>query len=231
MRMPHSLIADAGEAAIPVIVQKPGDAPPDGLSEGARAFLAASGYKPKVRQERAGAVGFGRIEAALICVDETDRLGFGRLATALPPAVYAMPDGLPDPELSALAFLMGGYRFTRYKAAANGLPRLRLAEGVDATRLANIAGAAEMARDLINTPTCDMPPEALAEAALSLAARHGAAARIIVGDALLEENFPMVHAVGRAAGQASLRQQPGSSISRMGGGWAQGHAGRQGRVL
>ncbi len=47
-----------------------------------------------------------------------------------------------------------------------------------------------------------MGPEALAEAALAFAARHGAQARVVVGDALLSENFPLIHAVGRAAAQA-----------------------------
>ena len=59
-----------------------------------------------------------------------------------------------------------------------------------------------MGRDLVNTPANDMGPEALADAALELAARHGAKSRVVVGEALLAENFPLIHAVGRASAQA-----------------------------
>ena len=44
-----------------------------------------------------------------------------------------------------------------------------------------------------------MGPAELEEAARTLASRHGAAVRAIVGDDLLAENFPLIHAVGRAA--------------------------------
>jgi len=57
-------------------------------------------------------------------------------------------------------------------------------------------------RDLINTPAADMGPEALHKAASDLAAEHGASLRAIVGEDLLRENYPMIHAVGRAAHQA-----------------------------
>jgi leucyl aminopeptidase len=59
-----------------------------------------------------------------------------------------------------------------------------------------------LARDLINTPANDMGPAELEEAARALATKHGASVRAIVGDDLLGENFPLIHAVGRAAARA-----------------------------
>jgi leucyl aminopeptidase len=47
-----------------------------------------------------------------------------------------------------------------------------------------------------------MGPEQLADAAKDLAERYGAEFRAIVGDDLLRDNFPLIHAVGRAAKQA-----------------------------
>jgi leucyl aminopeptidase len=47
-----------------------------------------------------------------------------------------------------------------------------------------------------------MGPGDLADAAASLAVRHGAAIRVIQGDDLLAQNFPLIHAVGRAAKSA-----------------------------
>jgi leucyl aminopeptidase len=59
-----------------------------------------------------------------------------------------------------------------------------------------------LARDLINTPANDMGPAELEAAARSLAARHRADIRVIVGEELLTENFPLIHAVGRASERA-----------------------------
>jgi leucyl aminopeptidase len=59
-----------------------------------------------------------------------------------------------------------------------------------------------LARDLINTPANDLGPAELEDATRSLAGRHGAAVRSIVGDDLLAQNFPLIHAVGCAAARA-----------------------------
>ena len=72
-------------------------------------------------------------------------------------------------------------------------------EGVDAARIEALAAAEALTRDLINTPAQDMGPAALELAARDLAAGFGAEITVITGDALLEQNFPMIHAVGRAA--------------------------------
>ena len=126
----------------------------------------------------------------------------GKLAASLPRGLYRLGAGVADPAQAALAFLLSSYSFTRYVSAKNEKPRLCAPEGVDRARIERIAGAVAFGRDLVNTPANDMGPEALAEAATALAARYGATCRTIVGDALLSENFPLIHAVGRAAAQA-----------------------------
>lgn len=126
----------------------------------------------------------------------------GKLAGALPKGLYRFGPGVADPAQAALAFLLSAYAFRRYAAPKPEGPRLCAPEAVDRARIERIARAMAMARDLVNTPANDMGPEALAEAATALAARHGAVCRTIVGDALLAENFPLIHAVGRAAAQA-----------------------------
>ena len=59
-----------------------------------------------------------------------------------------------------------------------------------------------MARDLITTPSSDMGPAELAAAAQALGKAHKAKVKVIVGDDLLKQNYPMVHAVGRASSRA-----------------------------
>ncbi|MCC2665736.1 MAG: leucyl aminopeptidase family protein, partial [Geminicoccaceae bacterium] len=65
-----------------------------------------------------------------------------------------------------------------------------------------IADAVYLARDLINMPASDLGPAELALAAEAVATRGGAEFRTVEGDRLLEENYPALHAVGRASPRA-----------------------------
>src|SRR5690606_14030816 len=58
-----------------------------------------------------------------------------------------------------------------------------------------------LVRDLINTPTEDMGPSELAEAVVQVAKEFDATVNILSGEALLEEGFGAIHAVGRAGAQ------------------------------
>ncbi len=80
--------------------------------------------------------------------------------------------------------------------------KLDLPQSVDRDELQHIVEGVTLARDLINTPANDMGPAQLEQAARKLAARHNATITAIVGDELLEKNFPLIHAVGRAAAGA-----------------------------
>src|SRR5262249_24347783 len=57
-------------------------------------------------------------------------------------------------------------------------------------------------RDLINTPASDLGPAELEAAARQLAEAHGAEVVVTTGDDLLEKNYPLIHAVGRASTRA-----------------------------
>src|SRR5207253_2215905 len=80
--------------------------------------------------------------------------------------------------------------------------QLELPAGADGGDLTRIVEGVFLARHLINTPANDMGPPDLESAARALAARHGATVRAIVGEDLIAENFPLIHAVGRAADRA-----------------------------
>ena len=92
--------------------------------------------------------------------------------------------------------------FALSRVAAGAQPSLVAPSGVDGARLERIAEAVAFGRDLVNTPANDLGPDALEAEALRLAERFGARAEVIRGDDLLARNFPLIHAVGRAAAQA-----------------------------
>ena len=125
----------------------------------------------------------------------------GRLPSALPPGTYALGQGIADVGLASLAWALGAYRFARYRRSDSPDRRLVLPDGVDAADIVRIADAVYRARDLINTPANDLGPAELAAAAADLAHRHGAVFSEFVGEALLADGFPLIHAVGAAAAE------------------------------
>ena len=126
----------------------------------------------------------------------------GRLPQQLPDGVYRFANEPHDTRLAALAFALGAYRFTRYRKAEARAVRLDLPQSVDRDDLQRIVDGVTLARDLINTPANDMGPAQLEQAARKLASRHSATIGAVVGDELLAQNFPLIHAVGRAAAGA-----------------------------
>ncbi len=117
-----------------------------------------------------------------------------------PDLAYRLDGDITGAEATDLAigWALGSYRFDRYREA-DALARLVLPDTCDRVRVEAIAESIYMGRDLINTPAEDMGPAELAEAADSLADACGASIDIIVGDDLLERNYPSIHAVGRAS--------------------------------
>ncbi|SPJ26787.1 leucyl aminopeptidase family protein [Falsiruegeria mediterranea] len=125
-------------------------------------------------------------------------------AQSLPEGTYDLISGLDADTLAAECFgwLMTGYAFDRYKQVSGAKAALVAPSTVDAQRIEALAQAEGLIRDLVNTPASDMGPEHLQQAAEALADEFGASCDITIGDALLEQNFPMIHAVGRASDQA-----------------------------
>ncbi|HWA62623.1 MAG TPA: leucyl aminopeptidase family protein [Caulobacteraceae bacterium] len=122
-----------------------------------------------------------------------------------PGGAYAfadLPDGI-DADDAALAWAMGTYRFDRYKQKrGEPQPRLVAPEGCDVARVRAAAHALALARDMVNTPANDMGPLQIETIAREIAEAFGAKIEVVAGEALLEANYPAVHAVGRAAVEA-----------------------------
>jgi leucyl aminopeptidase len=149
---------------------------------------------------RAALVGWGTAEARA-----RDRFHLARAADRLPPGRYTLhADGMAlDANLETLGWLLAGYRFARYRPQKLQRTELVCPDGVDATRVTAIAEAAAFAQELIDTPACDMGPEALEAAFAALGAAHGAEVVVTRGSAALRAaNLPMIEAVGAAATEA-----------------------------
>ena len=168
------------------------------------AWVATSGFKGEAGKVLLLPDGSGGLAGVLLGLgDGGDPFATGALPAALPLGDYRFAGDIHgDAEKAVLGFAFGTYRFTRYTGSPRDWPRLVLPDGVDGEEVSRLVRATFLARDLINTPASDMSPADLAAAAAGIAEPHGASLKLIEGEALLTENYPMVHAVGRAAAVA-----------------------------
>ncbi|MEL7099253.1 MAG: leucyl aminopeptidase family protein [Pseudomonadota bacterium] len=206
--MPYRF-AEPSDAAIPLhIVDEAGcEAWRAALPDAHAAWSSATGFTGALGQActlpatdgtiAAAAIGWGNAGARA-----RTRFHLAAGAARLPEGTYAIAGDLPDAETEALGWLLSHYRFDRYAAATGTRARLVAPPGVDAAAVqARTAGEA-LTRDLINTPASDMGPDNLEATAQGLAETFGASIKVIAGDDLLAQNFPLIHTVGRAADRA-----------------------------
>jgi leucyl aminopeptidase len=215
------VILDAFDGpAVPVqAVTEAGTGPAlDALPAAARTFAAMSDFKGKAGQVLLVPAADGTLASVLFGLGAgDDPMAFRVLAAKLPAGTYRIaeaPDGMSG-DLAALAFALGSYKFDRYKA--HGAEKARLAvEGVDVAEVRQVAHACALARDMINTPANDMGPLQIETIAREIAEQYGAKIAVVTGDDLLSENYPAVHAVGRAADPARAPRMIGISWGKAG---------------
>ncbi|MFC4171863.1 leucyl aminopeptidase family protein [Microvirga sp. GCM10011540] len=204
--MHHPLLASSTESSLPIWLVSEATWPQlaTDLPAAAQNFAKAQGFEAKAGSHCLLPDADGGLLGAVFGLDgegakHPNPFLVGKLPALLPDGVYRFETATPDPALAALAWLLGSYSFNRYRKRPAKSARLVVPSGVDADEVSRIADAVAMGRDLVNTPTSDLGPDGIEAAARKLADKHGAAFSSIVGDDLLKQNFPMIHAVGRAS--------------------------------
>ncbi len=202
-----SVLAAEGEKAIAIrTVQSAGfqKSPEEFVPPEQAAWLTATGWDaiPGSHALLPGRDGIGGVLFALGDEEPTPAaaLQLGALPPALPEGAYAL-EGFPgSPDDAVFAWLMGAYSFRRYLTEEPKKTRkLAVPEGCDRSAVVAKAQAIWFARELINLPANDCGPRDLAGALGDLGNSYGASVSVISGEALLAENFPLLHAVGRAS--------------------------------
>lgn len=168
-----------------------------------RAVVAAQKFKGKAN-EVAILPGEGDAWSAAAGVADTGALGpwcLARAAELLPEGAYRVEGGAIG--AAGLGWLTAHYRFDRYHKDESPVgPRVLLTNEVARIDPAiQLARATALVRDLVNTPAADMGPPDLQAAVETVAAAFGAVVAVTKGDAL-EQGYPMIHAVGKAADRA-----------------------------
>jgi leucyl aminopeptidase len=202
----EALLLEPAAEALPITLITSEDDPAfAALSEAERGWARARDWTAKQGSVLLLPDGQGGIAGALLGTGGKDwakeaPLLAGVLPGSLPEGDYRFACALPDPELATFAFLAGSYRFTRYKSKDEAKPkRLALPAGANKDQVLALAEAVYFGRDLINTPANDLGPAELEAAARELANEFGGSIKVTEGSSLLADNFPMIHAVGRAS--------------------------------
>ena len=120
-------------------------------------------------------------------------------AEKLPAGRFALAGELGQ---AGLGWCLAQHRFGRYRRLEAKGARVLTTTSLGAiSAAASEAEAVALVRDLIDTPASDLGPAELAKAVID-ALGSQAEVQVTTGEALIDQNFPAVHAVGRAAAQA-----------------------------
>ncbi len=202
MSEPKALIQpDRGQDATLIhLVNKDGfEAFAKGLTVGQRASLAAQKFEGGGYQFAIIPDGDSWFVASGVANPESlSSWCLAKLAEELPEGTYRLANAEPGPAM--FGWITGQYRFNRYKSEDKSQgARILLTTQVAQIDAATAEAEAECTlRDLVNAPAEDMGPAALEAECERLAKLHKAELAVVRGDAL-EQGYPMVHAVGRAA--------------------------------
>ncbi len=211
--MPAAII-DQSDSAIPILplagtaLSEWADAQPARV----RNWIKAQGFKAAAGSILVVPADDGQAERVLFGVgdenlDAPSPSLFRGLPVSLDDAIYAF-EGSPTEgaaTAAALGWSLGAYQFDRYQNTNGDRKKpatLVVPDNADAAYVAAAADGAALTQDLINTPANDMGPAELADAAVTLAGQFGAEASVIVGEGLLENNFPAVYEVGKGSDRA-----------------------------
>ena len=199
MSLLHPLLvaADTGETAVPIRVAASGQA----LEGAAGRWAALNGFEGKAGQVLVVPDAEGGVDQVLVGAGAAfDPMSVRGLSTRPPGGLYRLDLDEEAAGQAALAFLLGTYVFDRYKARPETTPvRLVAPAGMDGAEASRIVAACALAREMVDTPAADMGPLQIETIAREIAESAGAAITVTTGHALLDENYPAVHAVGRAA--------------------------------
>lgn len=145
----------------------------------------------------------GNLASVVLIAKPNELTIFSQLAAKLPAAEYRVENlSAHEMYLASVYWGLGAYQFSVYKKNPAYAAKLWLPDTLPQDKIISQVQTIYWVQDLINMPSNDLNPAALAEAASILATHFQAEIEQIIGDELLAKNYPTIHAVGRASDHA-----------------------------
>ncbi|MCD8519960.1 MAG: leucyl aminopeptidase family protein [Alphaproteobacteria bacterium] len=184
-------------------------------------------FKPWLKKQKAitaaqvEQAGFkGKPETACVVIDQTGKPSFVLVGIASPIGTYDLAyavqviektfrgDALGQVSFfiesdeknlnnAYLGWALGCYQFTTYKQKTPAKPALVIKGNIGKDRV--LAEAIFLLKDLINQPANHLGPEEIEAAVRAVAAPHKAKVKVVKGDDLIKQNFPLIYTVGEAS--------------------------------
>ena len=204
---PHGLLQKSSKPSIPIYILNPIEfnAWIAKQPSSVRNWLKSQNFKPKSGQHTFWPNAKGGIASVIVIADEIHQWVLAGLPLTLPIDIYHIenhkkfqPSQL---EQLCLGWCLGSYQFTRYKSALRDPAALKIPAGIDLKTLSATCQSLYLIRDMVNTPAEHMGPEQIETIAKNIGKPHAAKVKTIVGDDLVKQNYPLIHAVGRAGPQ------------------------------
>ena len=164
-------------------------------------WLEATGFEAKKSEYRLIPGQNGKIKEIVVGFDELDPYCLSDLSKILPEGDYYFQSRLPKDILwhMSLGWGLSNYQFKNKKSELSGRARLVIPSQISSQKLKAFLDSIFWIRDLINMPSTDLTPEKLAENAKEMAQSFGAESKIYVGKELIEQNYPLIYAVGKGS--------------------------------
>ncbi len=169
-------------------------------SENWQNWIGASQFKAKANNVLCFPSSEGTLEAVLVIADEKDIIWcLGRCAKQLPAGNYHIHSSCKNNDQIYLGWGLGAYRYSRYKKSTQSICKLHIDNSIDINNLTAMLKAVCTVRDMVNAPASDMMPQHISNDCEAIAQEFNVNINQCVGDDLVKENYPIIHAVGRAS--------------------------------
>ena len=171
-------------------------------SEFIQNWIQSARFEPKANHHLCIPNAQGNLDSVLaISGQENKTWTLGNCPGVLPEGDYHISTQAGNSNIDALliGWGMGAYSFQQYKKASNKICKLSIDRAADKDRVVAILKAVTLVRDMVNTPASDMQPQHIQKHCESITQQHQTEFSACIGDDLIKENYPVVHAVGRAS--------------------------------
>ena len=165
-------------------------------------WIQTACFKPKPSWHLCIPNSQGCLDSVLAIADQENTMwALSHCPHSLPEGHYHIATAVEDSAKDSLllGWGMGSYQYQQYKRSNHTVSKLSINNADEKNRLEALLKAIFIVRDLVNTPASDMLPQHIFKHCQSITQDFDAELTDCVGDDLLTNNYPIIHAVGRAS--------------------------------